>query len=222
MGLSGIVVVNKSSGMTSHDVVAKARLKLKMKKIGHAGTLDPLATGVLILLVGKSTKLFDKFVVFDKGYNATLILGMSTNSADVDGKLTGQLPYDHITEKMVIGIFKRFIGEIEQVPPMVSAVKMKGKKLYELARKGITVKRASRKVRVDCLDLERFESPYVDFHLECSKGTYVRQIAEDAGKVLGCGACISRIERTRVGPFLLRDAINLENLNESHIRNWQG
>jgi tRNA pseudouridine55 synthase len=184
--------------------------------------LDPLATGVLVLLVGKATKLFSKFVAFDKAYRATMILGTQTTSADTQGDVIQQSPYQDVTQQQVEEAFKRFRGEIEQVPPMVSAVKVKGRKLYQFARQGITIERQARRIRIDCLRIERFDPPEVTFYLECSKGTYVRQLAEDVGKVLGCGACISQIRRTKVGKFLIEDAVNLEELNESHLRNWEG
>ena len=220
--MEGIIVVNKPGGITSHDVVARVRKKFKMKRVGHAGTLDPLATGVLVVLLGKATKLFPKFVTFDKAYRATLILGTATTSADVEGDVIEKKPYDHIERKQVEDVFENFIGEIEQVPPMVSAVKVAGRKLYQLARKGIEIERKARQIRIDCLTIEEFNLPEVKFYLECSKGTYVRQLAEDAGKALGCGACISQIQRTKVGTFSIDEAVNIEDLNESHIRNWQG
>jgi len=222
MALNGIFIINKPSGITSHDVVDRIRKKFGMKRVGHAGTLDPLATGVLVILVGKSTKLFDKFVGFDKAYRATFILGTRTDSADIQGKIIEQLPYETITPKQVESVFSQFMGEINQVPPMVSAVKKNGKKLYELARKGITVEREPRGVRIDHLELKQFNPPNVKFYLECSKGTYVRQLADDVGEVLGCGACISQIERTKVGAFSLEEAVTLEECNESHLRDWQG
>ncbi len=218
----GIIVVDKPDGMTSHDVVARVRKIFKMRRVGHAGTLDPLATGVLVLLLGKATKLFSKFVAFDKAYCATMILGTETTSADTQGDIIQQRPYQHITRAAVEKVLENFIGEIEQIPPMVSAVKIKGRKLYQLARKGITVEREARQIRVDCLRIEQFDLPEIKFYLECSKGTYVRQLADDIGKILGCGACISQIRRTKVGLFSIEDAVNLEDLNESHIRNWKG
>ena len=220
--MEGIIVVDKPDGMTSHDVVAKVRKRFNMRRVGHAGTLDPLATGVLVLLLGKATKLFNKFVAFDKAYRATLILGLQTTSADTEGEVTQELSHAHITRQDVEKAFKKFEGDIQQVPPMVSAVKFKGRKLYQLARKGIYVEREARSIRIDCLNIEAFNPPEVKFYLECSKGTYVRQLADDVGKVLGCGACISQIRRTKVGRFQIEDAVNLEELNESHIRNWEG
>lgn len=220
--INGILVVNKPEGMTSHDVVQQVRRKFGMRCVGHAGTLDPLATGVLIMLLGKSTKLFNKFVHLDKAYRATLILGKSTHTADIQGKVLKELPYSHITRPQVEEVFQRFVGDIDQVPPMVSAVKVKGKKLYQLARKGIEIDRKARRVSIRFLKIEDFHLPEVRFFLECSKGTYVRQLAEDIGKALGCGACISRIERTKVGSFSIEEAVDLKDLDERHIRDWKG
>jgi tRNA pseudouridine55 synthase len=220
--LQGIIVVNKPQGMTSHDVVMQMRRKFKMQRIGHAGTLDPLATGVLVILFGKATKLFAKFVSFDKAYRATLKLGTTTDSADTEGKVLQELSFDHITVDDLQAVIKNFLGQIKQVPPMVSAVKHKGKKLYQLARKGISVERKARDVVVYDLHIEDFSPPFVKFYLECSKGTYVRQIADDIGKELGCGACITQIERIKVGPFQIEDAHQIEDINESHLRNWEG
>lgn len=218
----GIIIIDKPDGMTSHDVVAKVRKKFNMRRVGHAGTLDPLATGVLVLLLGKATKLFATFVDFDKAYRATMVLGTKTHSADIEGKVLKQMPYEHITREEVEAAFQKFSGDIEQVPPMVSAVKVKGRKLYQLARRGLEVERKARQVRIGNLKIEKFAPPEVQFSLECSKGTYVRQLADDIGQMLGCGACITEIRRTKVGEFDIKDAVNLEELNESHIRDWQG
>lgn len=218
--MDGIVVVDKPSGITSHDVVARVRRRFNMKRVGHAGTLDPLATGVLIVLVGKGTKLFDRFVGFDKAYEAVLRLGLKTHSADIQGDVLEEKAFAHVTRTEVESTFSRFTGDIEQVPPMVSAVKHKGERLYRLARQGIQVERASRKVRIDALRLLDFSLPFVRFQMDCSKGTYVRQLAEDVGAFLGCGACITEIRRTKVGPFTIDQAVTLEVLDESHCRRW--
>lgn len=218
--MDGIIVVDKPSGMTSHDVVARVRRRLNMKRVGHAGTLDPLATGVLIILVGNSTKLFDKFVAFDKAYLATMQLGLKTRSADIQGEVLQEKPFAGITQQTVEEVFLRFTGDIEQIPPMVSAVKHKGERLYKIARQGVTVERAPRKIRVEVLKVLDFEAPFVKFQLDCSKGTYVRQVADDAGDALGCGACITEIRRTKVGPFRIDEAVKLEELNEGHLKRW--
>lgn len=220
--INGILIVNKPGGLTSHDVVREVRRKFKMRQVGHAGTLDPLATGVLIMLLGKTTKLFNKLVGLDKAYRATLVLGMTTDSADIEGKVIKELPYEDVTRAHVEEAFRKFTGEIDQVPPMVSAIKMHGQKLYQLARKGIEVKRQPRRIKIHCLRLEDFHPPHVRFYLECSKGTYVRQLAEDIGNDLGCGACIAQIERTRVGSFTIEEAVNVEDIDASHVRHWAG
>ena len=219
---NGIVIVDKPAGITSHDVVSFVRRRFQMKKVGHAGTLDPLATGVLVVLLGPSTRLFDKFVAFDKAYNATLKLGTTTTTADIEGKVIRELPFAAIGQSEVEVAFRGFVGNIKQKPPMVSAVKHNGQRLYKLARKGIEVDRQARDIKVSLLKVLSFSLPYVKFCLECSKGTYVRKLAEDIGQVLGCGACISQIERTKVGPFSIDESISLEELNESHIRSWPG
>jgi len=219
--MEGVIVINKPSGITSHDVVARIRKKFSIKKVGHAGTLDPLATGVLVVLVGKATKLSNQFVGFDKSYRSTMILGTTTDSADIEGEILKHATYDHIRESDIEETFKKFTGNIEQVPPMYSAVKVGGKKLYELARKGIVIERQARSIVVNRLELESVELPEVKFFLDCSKGTYVRQIAEDIGRELGCGACITQIQRTKVGPFSIEQSVHLEDVDESHLRNWK-
>lgn len=217
----GIVLINKPAGITSHDVVGFVRRTFKMRRVGHAGTLDPMATGVLVILLGNSTKLFDKFVAFDKTYRATLRLGLKTTTADIMGQTISQRPFAGIDEGAVQRVFTQFTGNIEQKPPMVSAVKHQGERLYKIARQGIEVERTARPVRIDELRILKFNLPDVEFIMSCSKGTYVRQLAEDVGEVLGCGACISQIERTKVGPFEIKDAVAMENLNEGHILNWK-
>jgi tRNA pseudouridine55 synthase len=217
----GIVLVNKPAGITSHDVVGFVRRTFKMRRVGHAGTLDPMATGVLVILLGNSTKLFDKFVAFDKTYRATLRLGIKTTTADIMGQVLLERPYAGIDIEKVKEVFKQFTGDIEQKPPMVSAVKHQGERLYKIARQGIEVERTARRVRIDELRVLQYNLPDVEFLMSCSKGTYVRQLAEDVGEVLGCGACISQIERTKVGPFEIKDAVTLENLNEGHILKWR-
>ncbi|MDE2215396.1 MAG: tRNA pseudouridine(55) synthase TruB [Candidatus Omnitrophica bacterium] len=218
--LQGIALVNKPKGLTSHDVVGFVRRTFKMRRVGHAGTLDPMATGVLVILLGASTKLFDEFSAFDKSYRATLKLGLKTTTADITGQPLLERPYDGITEETVRRTFLQFTGDIEQKPPMVSAVKHQGQRLYRIARQGKTVAREARRVRIDELKILKCRLPDVEFFMSCSKGTYVRQLAEDVGEVLGCGACISQIERTKVGPFDIKDSVTLENLNENHIFKW--
>ena len=215
---NGILVVDKPSDMTSHDVVDVVRRKFKMKQVGHAGTLDPLATGVLVVLLGQATKLFNKFSAFDKSYVATITFGLTTDTADIRGNVIDRKPYDLVTEQNVRDIFRSFLGESDQIPPMVSALKHKGKRLYQLARKGVEIKREARRIKIYSLELLSFMLPEVKFSLECSKGTYVRKFAEDVGSRLGCGGCISQIHRTKVGPFEIGQAAKLEHISESDIR----
>lgn len=214
----GIMLVNKPNGMTSHDVVDVARKRLGLRKIGHAGTLDPMATGLLVLLIGRATKLSNRFVEFDKEYEATMTLGKKTNTGDMEGEVIAEFQVDGMTEKKIREVFSQFVGEIEQVPPMVSALRHQGRRLYELARKGIVVERPPRKVKIYKLDITRIALPQIDFVVACSKGTYIRKLCEDIGDLLGCGAYQSRLHRTRIGPFRVEEAVPVEEINESAIR----
>lgn len=216
----GILIVDKPSGMTSHDVVDVVRKKLKTKRVGHSGTLDPVATGILVLLVGKATKLFSKFVHFDKAYEATLKLGVVTTTGDCEGRVLDEKDPSRITEGEVRKVFTSFIGEREQVPPMVSAIKHKGRRLYELARAGIEVERKARPIRIYELEILRMDLPRIDFYVKCSKGTYVRRLGEEIGEVLGVGGVISSIRRVQLGPFAIADAVTLEGIDENHLRSW--
>lgn len=217
----GILVVDKPKGLTSHDVVDYARKILGFKHIGHSGTLDPLASGVLVILIGKATKLFKRFLNFEKEYIATLTLGKITDTGDVLGKVLKETPIPVIKEELINQVIKEFIGEIQQVPPMVSAIRYKGKRLYQLARRGIEVPRSPRKVNIKELKLLSFHPPEIKFYIRCSTGTYIRQLACDIAGKLGCGGYISEIERQGVGPYRIEDAVELEEINESHIRPWQ-
>ena len=214
----GIIIVNKPEGMTSHDVVDFVRRKLKIRRVGHTGTLDPIATGVLLILVGQSTKLFNHFLYFDKEYLATLTLGKRTTSGDREGIIVETKDYSHITKEKVKSILHSYRGEIFQVPPMVSALKHKGKRLYALARRGIEVNRPPRSVVVKELNLLEFVPPNIKFCLKCSKGTYVRQLAEDIARDLGCVGHISQIERQGIGQFNISQALPLSQIDESSLR----
>lgn len=217
----GILVIDKPSGLTSHDVVDFMRKKLRIKRIGHSGTLDPVATGVLVLLVGRATKLFAEFVHFDKEYEAILRLGVVTTTGDSQGRIIAQKDPGSVTEEMVREVFKSFLGERNQIPPMVSAIKHQGRRLYELARKGIEVERKARPIKIYELVINRITLPEVTFYVRCSKGTYVRRLGEEIGEKLGVGGSISYIRRLGLGPFQIKDAISLEDANESHIRPWK-
>lgn len=223
--LSGVVIIDKEEGMTSHDVVSRVRGRFKIKKVGHAGTLDPSATGVLVLLLGKATKLSEKFSSQEKEYRAVMKLGERTDSGDREGKLISSREVACSLEEVKIAMDK-FTGEIEQVPPMVSAKKVNGKRLYKMARKGIEVERAPQKIFIKEMEVLGIEMPFVAFRTVCSKGTYIRQIADDIGEELGCGAYITELCRTRSGSFSIEDATPLpkilnmdpETFNESIIR----
>ncbi len=215
--INGILVVDKPSGMTSHDVVDVVRKKLKMKRVGHAGTLDPLATGVLVMLIGKATKRFIEFSSCDKEYLATITLGKTTDTADIEGKILEQKSFEHISESMVKDALKNFSGEIQQIPPMVSALKHKGKRLYELAREGIKVEIKPRTVYISSIELVKFSLPHAQVLINCSKGTYVRKIAEDVGSLLGCGGCITQIRRTKSGSFDVSQAKDLNSISAEDV-----
>jgi tRNA pseudouridine55 synthase len=210
--MDGILVVDKPAGMTSHDVVDFIRRHFKIEKAGHAGTLDPAATGVLVILIGKATKLSSGLTSGDKEYEATLTLGKRTDSGDAEGKVLSESDTAGITEEEIRQAFKSFEGEIEQVPPMVSALRHKGKRLYQLARKGKEVPREPRRVHIKELRIKRVEVPEVDFSVTCSKGTYIRKLCDDIGDKLGCGGHLSYLRRTRAGEFTLEKSVLLDKL----------
>lgn len=217
----GILIINKPKGMTSHDVVDRVRKILKRRRVGHSGTLDPMACGVLVILVGRATKLFKEFLNFEKEYTATLTLGKITDSGDADGKVIQNLSCPELSRERIVDVFKEFIGKIEQIPPMVSAVRYKGKRLYQFARLGVEVPRKARTIFIRELKLIELNLPSIKFYIRCSSGTYIRQLACDIAVRLGCGGYISQIERLSVGPYHLNYAIDLNQVNESHIRHWQ-
>lgn len=202
--INGVLLVDKGQDMTSHDVVAVARRCLNMKKIGHCGTLDPMATGMLILVLGSATRIQDLLMSEDKEYTGTLKLGQTTNTQDAEGevKLERPVPAD-LTLEQVKAAFDTLKGDFYQTPPMVSAVKINGTPLYKLARKGQEVEREPRFVRVYDYEITRFAPPEVDFRVVCSKGFYVRTYANDIGEKLGCGGHLSALRRTRSGHFKL-------------------
>ncbi|MBU1121355.1 MAG: tRNA pseudouridine(55) synthase TruB [Candidatus Omnitrophota bacterium] len=216
----GIMLVNKPIGITSHDVVDVVRKRLKMKKVGHAGTLDPMAEGLLVMLIGKSTKLFPKFVGFDKEYLGVLKLGEVTTTGDSQGNLVRQAEYSSLSKEEIEKAFSLFEGDIDQVPPMVSALRVEGKRLYRLARQGIVVERKARQIKIYSLKILKVTIPLVEFYVKCSKGTYVRKLAEDIGEKLACGGHMIKIQRLSIGPFKLEDAVNLDDIDESHLQKF--
>ena len=215
--LDGVLLVDKPTDHTSHDVVARLRGKLRMKRIGHAGTLDPMATGLLVILVGKSTRLSQYLVGIDKEYEGTMELGKTTNSQDADGEVMETRPVPELTEEGVRTVIQGFLGDQYQLPPMFSAIKIDGVPLYKTARKGGEVEREPRFIRVMSWDLLRFASPRLDFRLRCTKGTYVRTLGHDLGTKLGCGAHLTALRRTATDRFHVSQALTLDQLQELSI-----
>ena len=209
----GVLIINKPTGWTSHDVVAKIRGLLKEKQIGHLGTLDPLATGVLPLAIGNATRLVE-FASYPKEYVTTCLLGKTTDSCDITGNLLSEKPTEGLLPDLVRQEAQGLKGIAEQVPPMVSAVKKDGEKLYVLARKGIEVERKARPVRIENIEVLDISLPKITFRVACSAGTYVRVLCETLGERLGVGGCMEALERTRVGPFSIRDSFNLEEMKK--------
>ena len=209
--LNGIIVINKEPGFTSHDVVAKMRGICGQKKIGHTGTLDPAAVGVLPVCLGSATKLCDLLTDKDKEYVAELLLGVETDTQDTTGQILREYPVS-VTPEQVRECAASFVGEIMQVPPMYSALKINGKKLYELARAGKEVERKSRPVTIKELEILKIRLPVIALRVVCSKGTYIRTLCADIGEKLGCGGTMQSLRRTRAGSFLLSDAIMLGEL----------
>lgn len=215
--IAGMLIVDKEKGMTSHDVVNVVRRKFSIKKVGHAGTLDPNATGVLVLLLGKATKLSGKLIRDDKEYIATMKLGEKTASGDCDGKITS-IRNVNVSNEDIIAVISEFTGEIEQIPPMVSAKKINGQRLYKLAHKGIEVKREPVKINIIDMEVLEIDLPFVRFRTTCSKGTYVRQLADDIGDRLGCGAHLSELRRIRSGEFSIDGAVTFSDLKNMDKR----
>lgn len=214
--MNGIILVDKPQNWTSHDVVAKLRGVLHERRIGHSGTLDPLATGLLVVFVGRATRAVEFAEADSKKYIAGLRLGVSTDTQDITGNIVAEsaaLP-DEAALREALG---RFIGDIEQIPPMYSAIKIGGKKLYELARRGESVERAPRKITVSAIDIAGRDGDDYILNISCSKGTYVRTLCSDIGEALGCGACMSSLRRTRAGVFSVDDAHSLADI-EAAVR----
>lgn len=212
--MNGIINVYKEKGYTSHDVVAILRKIAGQKKIGHTGTLDPDATGVLPVCLGRATKLCDLLTDRDKTYEAVLLLGKTTDTQDISGEILKEHPTDHLNEAEVIKVIENFKGTYDQIPPMYSALKVNGKKLYELAREGKTVERKSRKVTIYQIHIKKIQLPRVRMEVTCSKGTYIRTLCHDIGNRLGTGGCMEELTRTKVGRFELKDSLKLEELRD--------
>ncbi|ATC62530.1 tRNA pseudouridine(55) synthase TruB [Nibricoccus aquaticus] len=210
--LEGVLLVDKPTDHTSHDVIARLRGILKMRRIGHAGTLDPMATGVLVVLLGKATKASQYLMSLDKEYIGTIKLGSVTNTQDAEGEVLETRPVPPLTEAEAKAFMATFVGDQYQLPPMFSAIKIDGVPLYKQARKGEEVEREPRFVRVSSFDMTRFASPEIDFVLRCTKGTYVRTVAHDLGQKIGCGAHLSSLRRTATGKFTISQCLTLEQI----------
>lgn len=210
--VDGFLIIDKPAGCSSHDVVNRVRRILATKKVGHTGTLDPFATGVLPIAVGEGTKAIPFLDEGKKCYLATLQLGITTDTLDITGTVLREADSSQVGEADLLRAMADLTGEIDQVPPMYSAIKQGGQPLYKLARKGIEVERAARRVIIRRFDLLAFESPLARVEVSCSRGTYVRTLADDLGRLVGCGACLTELRRTMSGPFRLEQALTLEQL----------
>ena len=212
--MHGILLIDKSPGMTSHDVVRRLRRLLGTRRIGHTGTLDPMATGVLPVAVGEGTRLVEFLMEGDKEYLATLRLGIATTTQDAEGEIIEERSWQGIDRQALEAAVAGLRGDILQVPPMYSALKRDGVPLHRLARQGVEVERAPRPVTIFALEILRVELPLVEIAVTCSKGTYIRTLAHDLGQSLGCGAHLTALRRTRSGPFVAADCLSLEELEE--------
>ncbi|MCR4956030.1 MAG: tRNA pseudouridine(55) synthase TruB [Lachnospiraceae bacterium] len=209
--LNGIIVVNKEAGFTSHDVVAKMRGICKQKKIGHTGTLDPDAVGVLPICLGKGTKVSGMLTDSDKEYEAVLRLGMNTDTLDLSGTVLETFDVN-VTEEQVREVICDFVGEIKQIPPMYSALKVNGKKLCDLARSGVNVERKARDITIYSIEILKMELPDITIKVACSKGTYIRSLCNDIGNKLGCGGVMAHLIRTKAAGYTLKDAYSLDEI----------
>ncbi len=210
--LEGILLVDKPTDHTSHDVVARLRGKLKTKRVGHAGTLDPMATGLIIILVGKATRVSQYLISLDKEYEGTVELGKVTDTQDAEGEVLETLPVPPLTEAEVKAAIQAFHGDQYQTPPMYSAIKIAGQPLYKAARKGEEIEREPRFIRVMSWELTRFALPRFDFRMRVTKGTYVRTLAHDLGRKLGCGAHLAALRRTATDKFHVSQALTLDQI----------
>jgi tRNA pseudouridine 55 synthase len=208
------ILIDKPFGWSSFKVVYEIRNSIGWLKIGHAGTLDPFATGLLILCTGKKTKSISDFQDLEKTYSGTITLGKATPSMDLETEILSEKPFSHITEEQIYLLKEEFTGKIMQVPPMYSAIKQNGKNLYKLARKGKTVERQPRQINISGFNITKIELPLVHFEIICSKGTYLRVIANDFGEKLGCGGVLSSLRRSKIGDFSVENALSVEEFKE--------
>lgn len=216
MVMDGVLNIDKPRGITSHDVVQRVRRILRIKKVGHTGTLDPEATGVLPVLVGKATKISRFLINSDKEYIATMMLGIKTDTGDSKGRVISEASGPFPSEKEIRSVFEGFTGRIPQVPPMYSAIKVNGMPLYSLARKGIEVERKAREITVYSLDVRNIESTLITFRVHCSKGTYIRTLVSDIGDALGVGGHLVSLRRIVAGKFRIEDSVSLKELEEGY------
>ncbi len=215
------ILIDKDPDWTSFDVVKKIRNTIRVKKVGHAGTLDPFATGLLIVCTGKSTKQIESYQGLDKLYSGTMVLGKRTNTMDTEGEIVEEKDFSGITEEMIYESAKEFIGRIEQIPPMFSAKKHKGKALYKYARKGVEIERKPVSVVINEFEIEKIELPEIKFRVKCSKGTYIRVLADDFGKKLGCGAYLKELRREAIGNYSVEDALKVDEFVRLIMTNFE-
>ena len=220
-GVSGILNLNKSAGMTSHDVVLHVRRLTGVRKVGHAGTLDPMATGVLLLCLGQATRVAEYLVAGRKQYRAVIRFGISTDTYDAEGSITRSVDIPQLHQDQVADALAAFLGAIQQVPPQYSAIRQKGQKLYELARRGIPVQVPPRTVEIDRIELVAWESPYLTIDVTCSPGTYIRSLAHDLGQRLETGGHLAALRRLASGSWRLEDASTLDDLEKAvEMEHW--
>ncbi len=212
--IHGVLNIYKEKGYTSHDVVAKLRGIIGQKKIGHTGTLDPDAVGVLPVCLGKATKLCDMLTDKNKTYETVMLLGTVTDTQDISGEVLGRHDTKHLNESIIRDAVNSFLGDYMQVPPMYSALKVNGKKLYELAREGVEIERQARPVKIFDVQIKEINIPRVRMTVSCSKGTYIRTLCHDIGAKLGCGACMEELTRTQVSRFDIKDSFTLEQISK--------
>lgn len=213
-----VLLIDKPFNWTSFDIIRRLRGIFRIKKIGHAGTLDPLATGLLIVCTGKFTKKINEYMGMTKVYTGTITLGATTPTYDLESEPTDKKPYDHLTQADIEAAFRVFTGPIMQIPPAHSAIKVDGKRVYELARAGKEVKLEPRPVTIEAFELTGMELPLVHFKVTCSTGTYIRSLANDVGQQLGCGGYLSKLVRTHIGAFDLADAMSPEQVEAAFIK----
>lgn len=218
--INGVLNVFKNKGMTSFDVVRKIKFLASEKKVGHTGTLDPEATGVLPICLGKATKIIDYIMNSNKVYNVKFLLGIKTTTYDLEGEIVEENETEHLTEEEVLNVVLSFIGEYDQVPPMYSALKKNGVRLYELARQGIEIEREARKINIFNISDLKIDLPYVYMKVACSKGTYIRSLCYDIGEKLKVGATMAELNRCETSIFKQENSVNIEELTEQNIQNY--